>query len=160
MQFKKVLLLGKEYFIVPTDKVNKIFFTNDSLLIPKKVVESNKIKLYIKKNFKEIAKKVIFKRAYELYKQNNYSKNFNNLTIGNFKRKWGSCDNLGNLKFNWKLIMLDSQVIDFVIQHELTHLAELNHSKKFYNLLEKVSANWKKQRNELKEKSFLLNLYD
>ena len=159
--FKKTLLFGKEYYIIPTEKVNKFFFTEDSLLIPKKHMELSKIKYYIKKNFKEIAKKVIIKRVVELYKLNNIKiKNYNNISIGNFKRKWGSCDNLGNIKLNWKLVMLEPQIIDFVIHHELIHLIELNHSKNFYNLLQKSCPEWKIYRNKLKEMSFLLDIYD
>ncbi len=161
IQFKKALLLGKEYYIVPTEKVNKFFITDDSLLIPKKYIELSKIKFYLKKSFKEIAKKVIIKRVIELYNLNNIKiKKYNNIIIGDFKRKWGSCDNLGNIKLNWKLIMLKPKIIDFVINHELIHLIELNHSKNFYNLLQKVAPECKKQRNELKKMSFILNIYD
>lgn len=161
IEIKKITLLGKEYFVIPTEKVNKAFFTEDMFLVPKKYIELNRLSFYIKKNLKEIAKKIIIPRTNELYKLfPTKTKNFNKISIGSFKAKWGSCDNLGNIKFNWKLIMLNPLTIDFVIFHELTHLIELNHSKSFYNILEKMCPNWKEYRKELKNLSFLLNLYN
>ena len=121
----------------------------------------NKLNFFIKKSLKEIAKKIITSRTSEIYKT--FPKNtliYNKITIGSFKAKWGSCDNLRNLKFNWKLIMLNSNIIDFVIYHELAHIIELNHSKKFYYILDKLCPNWKIYRNELKKYSFLLNMYN
>lgn len=157
--YEQVLLLGKKYFVIPTSKVGKGYFTDDSLLIPQKYAEAGKISFYIKKILKEFANKIIISRVECLSKISKKYK-YNKIVIGNFKSKWGSCDNLGVLKFNWKLIMMNSQVIDFVIYHELTHLIELNHSKNFYINLENVCPNWKIYRKSLKEYSFLLNLYN
>lgn len=159
MNFQQVLLLGKKYFVVPTSKVGKGYFTDDSFLIPQKYQEAGKTKFYIKKILKEFATKIIINRVEVLAKINKKYK-YNKIVIGNFKSKWGSCDNLGILKFNWKLIMVDSKIIDFVIYHELSHLLELNHSKNFYINLESVCPDWKIYRKQLKNYTFLLNLYN
>lgn len=155
----QVLLLGKKYFVVPTEKVGKSYFTEDSLLIPKKYYEANKIAFYIKKILKELASNIITNRVEQLAKiSKKYS--YSKIQIGNFRSKWGSCDSSNLLKFNWKLVMLSPKVIDFVIYHELTHLIELNHSRNFYINLENVCPDWKESRKKLKEHSFLLNLYN
>lgn len=159
IEYKKILLLGKEYYIIPTSKVGKGYFTEDSLLIPNKYFEANKVPFYIKKIVKEIADKIIINRVETLSKISKKYK-YSKIIVGNFKSKWGSCDNLGVLKFNWKLIMLNPKIIDFVIYHELTHLIELNHSKNFYINLDNVCENWKTYRKMLKEHVFLLNLYN
>lgn len=156
---KQVFLLGKKYFIVPTTKVGKGYFTEDSLLIPNKYYEFNKVTFYIKKILKEFANKIITNRVAELSKISK-KYNYKKIVIGNFKSKWGSCDSLGTLKFNWKLIMMNPKVVDFVIYHELTHLIELNHSKSFYINLENVCPDWKVHRKTLKDYVFLLNLYN
>ncbi len=159
INYNQVLLLGKKYFVVPTTKVGKGYFTEDSLLIPNKYVEAEKVPFYIKKILKELSSKIITNRVGELSKLSKKFK-YTKIVIGNFKSKWGSCDNFGVLKFNWKLVMLSPKVIDFVIYHELTHLLELNHSKNFYINLENVCPDWKVQRKILKEYVFLLNLYN
>lgn len=159
INYNQVLLLGKKYFVVPTTKVGKGYFTEDSLLIPNKYVEAEKVAFYIKKILKELSSKIITNRVGELSKLSKKFK-YTKIVIGNFKSKWGSCDNFGVLKFNWKLVMLSPKVIDFVIYHELTHLLELNHSKNFYINLENICPDWKAQRKILKEYVFLLNLYN
>ncbi|MBR4003974.1 MAG: M48 family metallopeptidase [Clostridia bacterium] len=158
--YKKVLLLGKEYFIVPTTKVEKVFFSEDMFLVPKKYFELNKISFFIRKTLKKLAEKIITQRLYELIEQKNIKYKFTKISYGNFKSKWGSCDNNGVIKFNWRLVMLESSIIDFVILHEISHLKELNHSKQFYNILTNLYPNWKIERKKLKNLSFLLSLYN
>lgn len=158
--YKKVLLLGKEYFIVPTTKVEKVFFSEDMFLVPKKYFEFNKISFFIRKTLKKLAEKIITQRLYELIEQKNIKYKFTKISYGNFKSKWGSCDNNGVIKFNWRLVMLESSIIDFVILHEISHLKELNHSKQFYNILTSLYPNWKAERKKLKNLSFLLSLYN
>ncbi|MEG3071659.1 MAG: SprT family zinc-dependent metalloprotease [Candidatus Syntrophopropionicum ammoniitolerans] len=57
---------------------------------------------------------------------------FNRVTIKGQKTRWGSCSSLGNLNFNWRLIMAPLPVLDYIVIHELLHLIEPNHSKKFW----------------------------
>ena len=54
------------------------------------------------------------------------------ITIRNQKTRWGSCSAKGNLNFNCLLMLTPKEVTDSVIVHELCHLLEMNHSKKFY----------------------------
>lgn len=74
------------------------------------------------------------------------------------RKKWGSCNNLKCLKFNFRLVMLPKGLIDYVICHELCHLTELNHSKKFWVLLEQLGYNKNKIRSEIKKYGFVLDL--
>ena len=55
------------------------------------------------------------------------------ITIREQKTRWGSCSHLGNLNFNWKLIMAPPRILDYVVVHELCHLYELNHAKRFWD---------------------------
>ncbi len=54
------------------------------------------------------------------------------VTVRDQRTKWGSCSTLGNVNFNWKLIMAPKEALDYVVIHELCHLYEFNHSDKFW----------------------------
>ena len=70
--------------------------------------------------------------------------------IKNHKSRWGSCSERGNLNFNYKLIFLPPQVVDYIIAHELCHLKEFNHSPKFWALVEQTIPNHRAIRAELR----------
>lgn len=71
--------------------------------------------------------------------------------IKNQKKVWGSCSSKKNLNFNYKLLFLKQELIDYVIVHELCHLQEMNHSKKFWNLVGTVLPDYSARRKELKK---------
>ena len=73
----------------------------------------------------------------------------NKLSIKPILKRWGSCTKLGNITLNVNLIKVPVDCIDYVIIHELCHLKYLNHSPKFYRLLEKYSPNWKRTQEKL-----------
>lgn len=63
--------------------------------------------------------------------------------VREYKRRWGSCDHLGRLSFNWRIIMAPSEVLDYVVIHELAHCHEFNHSKRFWALVAQQMPDWK-----------------
>ncbi|MBU1048128.1 MAG: SprT family zinc-dependent metalloprotease [Candidatus Omnitrophota bacterium] len=81
---------------------------------------------------------------------------YNKFGISNAKRRWGSCNGKGNIYVNWRLIMAPLDVIDYVVAHELTHLAHRNHSRKFWNRMEIIQSDYKQRRKWLKENGHLL----
>lgn len=68
------------------------------------------------------------------------------LTIRLMKTRWGSCSGGGRVTLNLRLIQADTDLIDYVILHELCHLRELNHSKRFYDLMTHILPDWREQR--------------
>ena len=83
---------------------------------------------------------------------------FNRVAIRGQKTRWGSCSRLGNLNFNWRLVMAPLPVMDYVVVHELLHLVEPNHSKKFWDLVENVCPDYKDSREWLKKNGHRLKL--
>lgn len=67
------------------------------------------------------------------------------------KRRWGSCSSDGVLRFNWRLAMLNPDLLDYVVVHELSHLSVMNHSPKFWAEVEKRLPNARELRSRIKE---------
>ena len=99
--------------------------------------------------YRQQAEILIKKRADELCSLLGVT--YGRLSIRRAKTRWGSCSRKGNLNFNWKLMMAPEPVVDYVIIHELAHLKEMNHSKKFWNLVAEHCPKWRKHRQWLKE---------
>ena len=72
------------------------------------------------------------------------------VSIKDQKTCWGSCSRKGNLNFNYKLLFLPEHLQDYVIVHELAHLAELSHSRRFWALVADVLPDWRARRRELR----------
>jgi hypothetical protein len=65
------------------------------------------------------------------------------ITIRNQRTRWGSCSRRGAISLNWRLIQTPQFVIDYIILHELMHLRQMNHSKRFWAEVEKVCPTWR-----------------
>ncbi|WP_201578557.1 M48 family metallopeptidase [Psychrobacter okhotskensis] len=76
-------------------------------------------------------------------------KNSPSIKLMTMKKQWGSCSIKGNLILNPHLIKAPKECIDYVILHELCHIAEHNHSENFWRLLTQVMPNWKEVKARL-----------
>ena len=76
---------------------------------------------------------------------------YGRITIREQKTRWGSCSSKGNLNFNWKLVLLDPKLLDYVVVHELAHRREMNHSKNFWKIVEAELPDYRERRRRLKE---------
>lgn len=76
--------------------------------------------------------------------------NYGRITIRNQKSRWGSCSSAGNLNFNCLLMLTPSEIIDYVVVHELCHRLEMNHSRYFWAEVERVLPDYKRCEKWLK----------
>lgn len=76
------------------------------------------------------------------------------LSVRRMKRTWGNCSSKGAVKLNIHLLKAPIEIVDSVIAHELCHLEEMNHGKRFYALLEGLNPDWKAQRAFLRANGF------
>jgi len=106
--------------------------------------------------YKERALEVITKRI-SILNNLHYQFRFNKITIKNHKTRWGSCSRKKNLNFNYKILFLSPKIRDYIMIHELCHLKEFNHSRKFWNLISQSIPNYKACVNELKSNGLLLS---
>jgi len=75
---------------------------------------------------------------------------YQRVAIRNQASRWGSCSKLGNLNFHYKVALLPADLADYVLVHELCHLQELNHSKRFWNLVAKTIPDYVTKRKTVK----------
>jgi len=85
-----------------------------------------------------------------------YGLEYKKISIRSQKSRWGSCSAAGNLSFNYKIVALPSETADYIIVHEICHLAEMNHSKKFWDLVAQTVPNHQELRKQLRKMHILV----
>ena len=83
---------------------------------------------------------------------------YKTLRIKDLKSRWGSCSTQRNINLNWQLLFLEQTLIDYVVIHELMHLHEMNHSKRFWNWVSKYYPDHKLARKKIKEQQWLIGI--
>lgn len=67
------------------------------------------------------------------------------------RQRWGSCSPDGTVRFNWRIVMAEPSLIDYVVVHELAHLVERTHSTKYWQQITRVLPDYKLRRTRLRE---------
>lgn len=144
---KQVLYMGKKYSIkINVDKnleKNNIFMQKDSIIVNIQKEDDKQINSIIESYLKRECLKNIKKRI--LYHQSNFKSKPKSVKVVESNKFWGLCSSNRDIQFNWKLIMAPIEVIDYVIIHEMSHMAHMNHSKSFWKMVAKIMPEYKKQ---------------
>ncbi|WP_415888380.1 M48 family metallopeptidase [Neptuniibacter sp. SY11_33] len=150
--------LGKEYVLDWCSGARwDVQFEGDTLLVvmgkrrSSVKEDSERVEAFLKKWLKEQAEQFISERV--RYWADVKGVRYNSLKYKSFKRRWGSCSARGEITFNWRLVFADKNIIDYVVIHELSHLTHLNHSPRFWALVEKYCPDWKEKRSYLQSKN-------
>lgn len=99
--------------------------------------------------YKVRAERIFHERLSELLPQTTWVTGIPSFRVLPMQKQWGSCSVKGNLMLNPHLIKAPKECIDYVILHELCHIAEHNHSERFWRLLTQVMPNWKEVKSRL-----------
>ena len=110
----------------------------------------------IERRYRQAAKEYFPKRAE--YYAGILGVTYERIRIAGQKTRWGSCSRSGTLSFNWKLMLARPMVLDYVVVHELCHIKEMNHSPRFWKLVEEIMPDYKEYRKWLKENGNTLQL--
>ena len=72
------------------------------------------------------------------------------ITVRSLKSRWGSCSSAHDLSFSWRLILAPEPVLAYVVAHEVAHMAELNHSPAFWQVVGRLHPDFRAHRRWLK----------
>jgi len=87
------------------------------------------------------ARRVIVARVAELAERHRFR--YGRIFVRAQRTRWGSCSSRGNLSFNFRLILVPPEILDYVILHELAHLRVPNHSARFWRLVETLCPDYR-----------------
>jgi predicted metal-dependent hydrolase len=71
------------------------------------------------------------------------------LAISSARTQWGVCTEDGTIRLSWRLVHVEPALADYVVAHESAHLVELNHSRRFYEVLDALYPGWPQARERL-----------
>ncbi|MEM6803204.1 MAG: SprT family zinc-dependent metalloprotease [Bacteroidota bacterium] len=107
---------------------------------------------------RSLAKSHLERRTIELARATDSE--INAIRTKDLKSKWGSCSSKRNINLNWHLILLPPPIVDYVIIHELMHLREMNHSKRFWNWVAHYYPNYKLAEKSLKQNQWMIGVME
>lgn len=143
----RVLFKGKEYEVVfERGEEDRVLQKGSKFIV--RYSDGDPVEILLEW-LKERAKKELVREV------ENWSKKLgiepNCIRVKEMKTRWGSCTKKWNISINWQVIVLPKRLRDYIIVHELIHLSELNHSKRFWARLAEVFPDYRELRKELKK---------
>jgi predicted metal-dependent hydrolase len=84
---------------------------------------------------------------------------YSRITLRDQRSRWGSCSSRGALSFNWRLVLAPHDVLDYVVVHEVCHLAELNHGPAFWRLVERRRPGYREPKRWLDDHGWEILAY-
>lgn len=139
-----------------TTPKRRVAFDNGKLKVTVNTRSIEVRKALIKVWYVEQAKMLFFKRVH--YYNQYIGMPIHWIRIKEQKSRWGSCSSLGNLNFNWKLVIAPPEILDYVVVHEMCHYKHMNHSKEFWKEVEKILPDYKERKKWLQVNGQYLNI--
>jgi len=148
-----VVFRGKEYPLIAKDG-NRTGFDGERFYLPPDLTPEQ-VKHVIVQIYRRLAKIYLTERV--AYYADLIKASPSAVKINGAKTRWGSCSSMKSLNFSWRLIMADEAVIDYVVVHELAHIAEMNHSERFWAIVAGVLPDYEERQIKLRALQKRLN---
>lgn len=150
---EEFLFLGQSYPLIAVDNLPKAVILKDNSLLISPIVLAN-AQDHLECWYKAQALDHITKRV-EYFAQ--IAKlQYTSIRINSATSRWGSCGYKNTLNFTWRLIMAPNRVVDYVVIHELMHLKQKNHSRRFWTEVALMMPDYKQDEQWLKNNGHLL----
>ncbi|TKI04509.1 M48 family metallopeptidase [Martelella alba] len=144
--------LGKQYLlkvIEAPNSVQRVKLLRGKLEVSVRIKSAENVKERLTNWYKARAKETFAKRLDAVLEQALWIAERPPLRIQTMQTQWGSCSPNGRITLNPYLVKAPRECIDYVVLHELCHLAEFNHSERFYRLMGQVMPQWEKIKERL-----------
>lgn len=141
------LYLGREYSLEVIAGQHKKLILDERFKIAESALQN--AELVFQNWYRQQAKQWIIERVKHLAEL--HQLHFEKIKITSARTRWGSCSPKNTLSFSWRLMLTAPEVIEYVIIHELAHTVHHNHSKRFWNLVEKLLPDFKARRRRLRQ---------
>ena len=128
--------LGRDLRVVPEPGRTRVHRRGEILLVP-----AGEAREAIERFYRRSARAEIAARLDAAVARAGTS--YNGLTIRGQRTRWASCSSTGAMSFNWRLLLAPEAVLDYVIEHEVCHLEVMDHSRRFWALLESRVPDWR-----------------
>ncbi len=147
------LLLGKTTKIFLYDE-KKVGYDgeNNRIFLPKTSARERLVK-WLKENAKRIFTSVTERKAQEM------GVSYKSVSITSAKTRWGTCSGDNALRYTFRLLYCPKEIIEYVVVHELAHTRQKNHSRLFWQEVEKYVPDWKVRRKWLKVHGILMEIF-
>ena len=142
--------LGKDcrlHLVKTLSSRNRFSLTDGCLTLETAKADTHAVATAVKSWLKQQAKEILLSRLADQAEtmQLTYTK----AALSNATSRWGSCTAKRHIRLNWRLVLTDWSLMDYVIIHELSHLVELNHSPRFWAQVELWYPDWREARQKL-----------
>ncbi len=129
--------LGEELVLVAEPRRSRAHRRGDTLLVPRGAGQAEAIERW----YRRAARAEIEPRLDAAVAR--AGTRYSGLTIRGQKTRWASCSSTGGMSFNWRLLLAPPEILDYVVEHEVCHLEIMDHSPRFWRLLESRVPDWR-----------------
>lgn len=148
----ELLLLGKPCKILLAN-TNKVGYDSaqNCITLSEKNAKARLVR-WLKENAERILTSVTKQKAQEM------GVSFASVSIGSARGRWGSCSGKNEIRYTFRLLYAPKEVVEYVVVHELAHVRHKNHSKSFWQEVERFIPDWKARRKWLKTHGALMQV--
>ena len=154
------MYLGRNYSLQLVDdksiKEISVRLLQGKFIVTTNTRNQDKIKLALEKWYREKTLKRVTERI--KYYKKYFKEDVTDIKVKEQKKRWASCTWNDELLFNWRCVMAPSNVLDYIVVHEMCHMVHKNHSKDFWNLVGEIMPDYISRKTWLKENGIKLDL--
>ena len=154
MQAGETITLHGEAYLLEPHSGARVILAPGKIFLPERHAAGPVLERFIKTRAKNVITELAERDSQAL------GKAFGKVSLRDPRSRWGSCNSEGNLMFSWRLMLAPSQVLRYVVAHEVAHLAEMNHSPAFWAEVDGLMPDFEAPRAWLKKNGALLHRFD
>lgn len=148
----KIFYRARELTIVFKEgRKQRILITADQFIIQGHKLNASKASIQVEDFLIDKASEYLLPRAQGLAKHLGVNHKIKEIKLRKTKSKWGHCTSAGIIQYNWLIMLAPYSIIDYMITHEVCHLVHMNHSKRYWALVESICPNYQHYVDWLKQ---------